>query len=195
MYCAPHDCSQPGQLEIYEEVNKTYQKPKKVISLTEINQPGVQSGSPCTSLSSSPGNPGAYATSPSTNGSAYWPFQIVLRTGEVFEFFAELPEDQRQWVKRLGLLLMFPYSPIPEEPVNSPIKDSFRARLDPAQYCAGEFTVLLTCYQFRFSYYKQNCGRCVVVFKSCRLLISVYCFIYFFLNGRVSRCVYCLLSA
>lgn len=142
VYCAPHDCSQPGQLEIYEEVNKTYQKPKKVIVLTEINQPGVQSGSPCMSLSSSPGNGTIFATSPSSNGAPLWPFQVVLRTGEVLEFFAESPEDQRQWVKRLGLLLMFPFSPIPEEPVTSPIKDSFRARLDPKEYRAGEYHML-----------------------------------------------------
>ena len=138
VYCAPHDCSQPGQMEIYEEINKTYQKPKKIISLIDINQPGVQTGSPCTSLSSSPGNAVIFGTSPSSNGISLHPFQLVLRTGEVFEFFAESPEDQRQWVKRLGLLLMFPHSPIPEEPTNSPIKDTFRARLNPADYKAGE---------------------------------------------------------
>ncbi len=136
VYCAPHDCSQPGQLEIFEEVNKTYQKPKKIISLTDITQPGIQSGSPCTSLSSSPGNY-TIGTSPSSNGVPLFPFQLVLRAGDVFEFFAESPEDQRQWVKRLGLLLMFPYSPIPDEPVN-PIKESIRAKLNPADYNAGE---------------------------------------------------------
>ena len=98
---------------------------------------------PCTSLSSSPGNGTVFGTSPSSNGVPLWPFQLVLRSGEVFEFFAESPEDQRQWVKRLGLLLMFPHSPIPDEPVNSPIKDSFRAKLDPAEYKAGERLYIL----------------------------------------------------
>lgn len=137
VYCAPHDCSQAGQMEIFEEVNRTYQKPKKVISLTDVNQPGVQSGSPCSSLSSSPGN-AAFSSSPSNSTGLLYPFQVLLKSGEIFEFFAELPEDQRQWVKRLSLLFMFPSSPIPEEPIN-PIKDSFRAKLNPADYRAGVY--------------------------------------------------------
>ena len=136
VYCGSHDCSHPGQLEIFEDLKSTYQKPKKIISLPEVMQPGVQSGSPCTSLSTSPAN--TFATSPSSSVLPLWPFQLVLRTGEVFEFYTESPEDQRQWVKRLGLLLMFPYSPIPEEPVQNPINDGFRARLKPEDYSAGK---------------------------------------------------------
>ena len=66
-----------------------------------------------------------------------WPFQIVLNAGEVLEFFLESPEDQKQWMKRLGLLLMFPYSPIPEEPSPTFVKDSFKAKLNAKEYGAG----------------------------------------------------------
>ena len=81
-------------------------------------------------------------TSPSSSTTAgqLWPFQIVLKNGDIFEFFAELPEDQKQWIKRLQLLLMFPYSPIPEEPLHNPIKEGYRAKLKPIDYKAGEFT-------------------------------------------------------
>ena len=140
VYCATHDCQQAGQIEIFEKINRTYQKPKKVFTLTEIAPSGVQGGSPCSSLSSSPGN-SFMGTSPSSSTivGLLWPFQIVLKNGEIFEFFAELPEDQKQWIKRLQLLLMFPYSPIPEEPLHNPIKEGYRAKLKPIDYKAGEF--------------------------------------------------------
>ena len=143
VYCAVPDGSQAGQIEIFEEVSKNYQKPKRVISLAEVIPPGVQQGSPCVSLSCSPGahsprNSSYLATSPSLNGQTLYPFQMVLRNGEVIEFFAETAEDQRQWMKRLGLLLMFPYSPIPEEPPVDPIKESMKAKLNSKDYNAGE---------------------------------------------------------
>lgn len=67
-----------------------------------------------------------------------WPFQIVLNHGEVLEFFLETQEDQKQWMKRLGLLLMFPYSPIPEEPSPTAVNESFKAKLNPRDYGAGQ---------------------------------------------------------
>ena len=143
VYSATHDGKLSGQIEIFEEIYKTYQKPKKVVLLTDIAPPGVQSGQPCTSssLSSSPAAQSPknsfMGTSPSSSSIVLYPFQIVIKNGEVFEFFTETLEDQRQWLKRLGLLIMFPYSPIPEEPMNNPIKPQFKAKLNPKDYDAG----------------------------------------------------------
>lgn len=144
-------------MEIFEEVNKTYQKPKKVVLLTEIAQPGVQGGSPCPSLSSSPSAQSPrnsfIATSPSSHSSIVWPFQLVTKLGEVYEFFVETPEDQKQWLKRLSLLIMFPNSPIPEEPAVNPIKESVKLKLRPKDYNAGELLISFeyhmhsTCFQ------------------------------------------------
>ena len=133
--CGVPDGSRAGQIEIF---GKDYQKPKRVISLAEVIPPGVQQGSPCVSLncSYSPRKLSCLATSPSWNGQTLYPFQMVLRSGEAIEFFAETTEDQRQWVKKLGLLLMFPYSPIPEEPPIDPIKESMKAKLNSRDYNA-----------------------------------------------------------
>lgn len=141
-YCGTHDCQTAGQIELFEESSKNYQKPKRVISLLDIRRdPGVQAMTPCSPLSCSPASPHGSSflgTSPSaTQTGMLWPFQIVLNAGEVLEFFLELPEDQKQWMKRLGLLLMFPYSPIPEEPSHTFVKDSFKAKLNAKEYGAG----------------------------------------------------------
>lgn len=145
VYSATHDGKLPGQIEIFEDVLRTYQKPKKVVLLIDINQPGVQGGSPCSSLSCSPSAQSSLmATSPSSGppSTMLWPFQIVTKAGEALEFYTETQEDQRQWLKRLGLLIMFPYSPIPEEPIN-PIKESFKAKLNPKDYNAGKLFIYL----------------------------------------------------
>ncbi|XP_019856449.1 PREDICTED: insulin receptor substrate 1-like isoform X2 [Amphimedon queenslandica] len=141
VYSASHDGKASGQIEIFEEAFKIYQKPKKVVMLTELAQPGVQGGSPCTSLSCSPSthspkNSFMAASPPMNSHTTLWPFQILTKTGEVYELFAESPEDQRQWLKRLGLLIMFPYSPIPEEPAVNPIREGYKSKLNARDYNA-----------------------------------------------------------
>lgn len=144
-YCGTHDCTNAGQIEMFEESFKNYQKPKRIISLLDVRRdPGIQSVSPCSSLSCSPAQQSPrgssiLGTSPSSSqGGMLWPFQIVLNHGEVLEFFLETQEDQKQWMKRLGLLLMFPYSPIPEEPSPTAVNESFKAKLNPRDYGAGQ---------------------------------------------------------
>ena len=92
VYCGVPDGSQAGQIEIF---GKDYQKPKRVISLVEVIPPGVQQGSPCVSLncSHSPRKLSCLATSPSWNGQTLYPFQMVLRSGEAIEFFAEIKDN------------------------------------------------------------------------------------------------------
>lgn len=148
MYCATHDCQTPGQIEIFEECFKNYQKPKKVILLTTIREQGLQEGPPLAFYSSSPAqnsprnsylssSPSSFSLSNTPVQSLLFPFHIHLKSGETLDFYTPSPEDQKQWMKRLGLLLMFPYSPIPEEPSCNPINDAFRNRLNPRDYKAG----------------------------------------------------------
>ena len=151
VYCATHDCKTPGQIEIFEECFKNYQKPKKVILLTLIRtEHGLQEGPPLAFYSSaspaqnSPHN-SLLSSSPSslslssTPVQLLYPFHIHLKSGDTLDFYTPSPEDQRQWMKRLGLLLMFPYSPIPEEPSHIPIKEGFRNRLNPRDHNAGQY--------------------------------------------------------
>ena len=137
MYCATHDHKKEGQLEILEEVTHNYQKPKRVVRLTEINEPGVQEMSSTVSVNS------IITTSPYEMDQRRWPFQIVLKNGDVFEFLAKTKDDSRHWVKYLKLLLVFPYSPIPDEPKYNPIQDGFRAKLNPLDFNAGVFLLLV----------------------------------------------------
>ena len=145
VYSASHDCKSPGQIEIFEEAYKIYQKPKKVVMLTELAQPGVQRGSPCTSLSCSPSTHSPknsfIAKSPPMNTQlTLWPFQIITKSGESYELFAESAKDQQLWLESLGLLFIFPYSPIPEEPAVNPIKDGYKSKLNAKDFNAGEYT-------------------------------------------------------
>ena len=70
--------------------------------------------------------------------SSLWGFMLLLQTGEAVELYAEAKEEQQLWIKHLNLLAMYPYSPLPEEPRVCPIKESFRARLNPTNFDAGE---------------------------------------------------------
>jgi len=86
----------------------------------------------------------ALSTSPNvqslgTQGTALHSFQIAT-PNETHEFRTDSENDRLRWMKLLGLLVMFPYSTIPEEPQNNPIKESFRCKLDPTQYGAGMLT-------------------------------------------------------
>ena len=74
-----------------------------------------------------------------TQGTALHSFQIAT-PNETHEFRTDSENDRLRWMKLLGLLVMFPYSTIPEEPQNNPIKESFRCKLDPTQYGAGMLT-------------------------------------------------------
>ena len=153
VYCATLDCQHPGQLEVFEESYKNYQKPKKVIPLTAIREQGLQEGTATTHFSCSPAQSSPrnslLSSSPTSSSlsstpvpqTTLYPFHIHLKNGETLDFYTPTPEDQRQWMKRLGMLLMFPYSPIPEEPSHNPIKDGFRKRLNPKDHNAGVWCV------------------------------------------------------
>jgi len=59
-----------------------------------------------------------------TQGTTSHSFQIAT-PNEMHEFCTDSKNDCLRWMKLLGLLVMFPYSTIPEEPQNNPIKESF----------------------------------------------------------------------
>ena len=69
--------------------------------------------------------------------SSLWGVMLLLTSGEAVELFADTREQQQQWIQYLNLLAMFPYSPIPEEPRNNPIRSSLRTKLKPSNYDAG----------------------------------------------------------
>ena len=132
-YCGTYCGTHHGQIEIFEECFKNYQTPKRTISLLDIRpDPGIQEMRACSTVSSKP------STSPST---AYegllWPFQVVLKNGEVFQFFLQSPDDQNRWMRMFVFLHMFPYSPIPKEPDKTVFKHWFRGRFNPGDYEAG----------------------------------------------------------
>ena len=144
--------------EDYEKVEKPGQKPKSMIPLegakidcsylsggTIYSNPSRLSASPSPSPhSSSLGGSGGGIISGSGSGSgtvssgSMYAFSIITQNGDVHEFLSESENDRLRWVKLLQLLLMFPYSTIPDEPTGQPIKESFRAKLDPKKYNAGE---------------------------------------------------------
>lgn len=147
--------------EDYEKVLKPGQKPKKGIELANAKINNVSTGSPSGSQNNSPAytptlansspspspsprNSITLSTSPNvqslgTQGTALHSFQIAT-PNETHEFRTDSENDRLRWMKLLGLLVMFPYSTIPEEPQNNPIKESFRCKLDPTQYGAGMLT-------------------------------------------------------
>lgn len=69
-------------------------------------------------------------------------FTVATISGELHEFRTESENDRLRWVKLLQVLVMYPYSQIPEEPKSNPIKDNFRQGLDAKDYNAGERCVL-----------------------------------------------------
>ena len=143
--------------EDYEKVEKPGQKPKNMILLeaasidcSYTNSSLVYSNAG--RLSASP-SPSPHSNSQSGSGSgiitgsgsgsgtigSMHPFNIVAKTGDIHEFLSESENDRLRWVKLLQLLIMFPYSTIPDEPTNKPIKESLRSQLDPKRYSAGEY--------------------------------------------------------
>ena len=156
--------------EDYEKVEKPGQKPKNMILLEGANidcsytngsnsvysNAGRLSASPSPSPhGSSQGGSGSGIISGSGSGSGtitstgnMHPFNIITKNGDTHEFLSESENDRLRWVKLLQLLIMFPYSTIPDEPTNKPIKESLRSQLDPKRYGAGKSI---------YSYYQTVC--------------------------------------
>ncbi len=144
--------------EDYEKVEKPGSKPKNTIRLDGAKIESSYS-SPNASNTSSPAYSSAVTTpqgglrlsaSPSPSSASnlqngpvaeFYPFTVATSTGEVHEFRVEMENDRLRWVKILQLLVMYPFSPIPEEPSSNPIKDSFRQSLEAKQYGAGNSDV------------------------------------------------------
>lgn len=139
-------------LHLHGDYEKPGKKPNKILELAKAkidsssgSPPNSHSNSPYNTMSMSPYTSSPLGTSPSYSSSVgvqQHIFQVVL-TNETNEFKAENEDDRLKWIKLLGLLIMFPHSVIPEEPANSPIKESFRVKLDPKFYHAGEFLVFV----------------------------------------------------
>ena len=153
--------------EDYEKVEKPGQKPKNMILLEAANiDCSYTTGSNSSIVYSSPGrlsaspSPSPHSNSQSGSGggiltgsgsgsgtiastSNMHPFNVVTKNGDIHEFLSESENDRLRWVKLLQLLIMFPYSTIPDEPTNKPIKESLRSQLDPKRYGAGECRAIL----------------------------------------------------
>lgn len=140
----------------YEKVEKPGYKPKNSIKLegakidTVYSSPSPSNtNSPAygnTSTVTSPPSGNRFSSSPSpslssSNGGELYAFTVATSGGDVHEFRTESENDRLRWVKLLQLLVMYPYSPIPDEPATNPIKDSFRQALEAKQYEAGEYGI------------------------------------------------------
>ena len=115
----------------YENAEKLGEKKaKKIIQLAgaKIEEPTY--ASPVGSHGTSPGS-----SSSLTDKSCHF---LVMEKNEFHEFQCDSADMKVHWLKLLTLLAMFPYSVIPEEPQLNPISESFRAKLDPKLYGAGE---------------------------------------------------------
>ena len=144
--------------EDYEKVEKPGQKPKNMILLESVkidcsyipgstvySNPARMSASPSPSPhgSSQGGSGSGIISSGSGSGSGtimpgnMYAFSIIAQNGDIHEFLSESENDRLRWVKLLQLLLMFPYSTIPDEPTNIPFKESMRANLEAKKYNAG----------------------------------------------------------
>lgn len=142
LYCGSADCSRNGQLSIYEEgrAGNPLNKPSRVIPLHLIHNVQCLNStmpSPQGARKSGIFRMSFTESQMDQQPNSLWGFMLLLQTGEGVELFAEAREEQLLWIKHLNLLAMYPYSPLPEEPRVCPIKDSFRARLNPANFDAG----------------------------------------------------------
>ena len=145
--------------EDYEKVEKPGQKPKNMISLEGAKIdcsyiPGSSVYSNPSRLSASPspsphngshgGSGSGIISAGSGSGSgiiasgAVYAFTIISQSGDTHEFLSDSENDRLRWVKLLQLLLMFPFSTIPDEPTNIPMKQSIYANLDPKKFNAGK---------------------------------------------------------
>lgn len=137
----------------YEKVEKSNYKSKNCIRLEGAKIESSLS-SPATSHTSSPAYGSAITSpqdglrlsaspSPSTvsanaQNAGLYAFSVTTTNGDVHEFRTESENDRLCWVKLLQLLVMYPFSPIPEEPKPNPVKDSFRKSLEAKKYGASE---------------------------------------------------------
>ena len=135
--CGTQDCSHQGQVVIYEERGGqagVSDRPTRVLLLSTVAE--------VTSLNGSPAGTNVVGISlegrSTLPASSLWGMMLLLTSGEAVELFADTREQQLQWVQYLNLLAMFPYSPIPEEPRNNPIRSSLRSKLNPSKYEAGQ---------------------------------------------------------
>ena len=136
-----------AQLTLNEDSKKEKkqgQKPKSVILLEGVNMsysPGIPKTAESPSLSPLGSPQGENGSGIITAGSGtiiIYAFSIIQHNGDTHEFFlSENENDRMRWVDLLKLLLMFPYSTIPDEPTSSPIKESMRANLEAKMYNAS----------------------------------------------------------
>lgn len=112
--------------EQVEKIGEKNKKPKKVIQLQGAKIEEPMYASPV----------GSHGTSPTSSNQSSCQFLVIL-TNEVNEFQSDCSDTKVHWLKLLTLLAMFPHSAIPEEPRSNPIRESFRYKLDPKNYCAG----------------------------------------------------------
>lgn len=110
------------------------------------SSPSLSMGSSSTSQTGSTPSLSAGSASgsiPGPNGNTdIYIFTVATSSGDLHEFRTDSENDRLRWVKLLQLLVMYPYSPIPEEPKVNPIKDSFRQALEAKQYNAGKLFLL-----------------------------------------------------
>jgi len=147
--------------EDYEKIEKPGSKPKSIIRLdgakiesSYTTPPNSNNNSPAYAstllnthgqvISSSPisagsGSQGSSVPSSSGVAEATYAFTVLTSNNELNEFRTDSENDRLRWVKLLQLLVMYPFSPIPEEPQINPIKDSFRQALEARQYNASKF--------------------------------------------------------
>lgn len=96
--------------------------------------------SPPNSASSGSGSgSGLVGSGSGTVASSVHSFSVITKNGEINEFRTETENERIRWVRLLQLLVMFPFSLIPDEPRTNPIKDTFRLRLDAVKYGASKF--------------------------------------------------------
>ncbi len=151
----PDDPKGPiAQIRIYEDYERSGQKPKSIIKLESVQINSSYSGNISSSTMASPHGSGRLSVSPSsfnsggsgsgvidsgsgTVGGTYI-FCIVQKNGDAHEFQTETENDRLRWVKLLQLLIMYPRSSIPDEPKINPIKDTLRLRLEAKNYGASK---------------------------------------------------------
>ena len=136
LHCGSPDGARHGQLNIYEE-SLAAGKPPRVVPLHLVHN--VQSlNTTHPSVPEMGTSLFRMSMTDSLQPASLWGFMLLLQTGEGVELYAEAREEQQLWIRHLNLLSTYPYSPIPEEPRVCPIKEKFRARLNPANFDAGE---------------------------------------------------------
>ena len=153
VYYATPDGQNPAQIEIFGEFSQKYQKPTRVISLLNIKaakcEPAIRTSQPHSCLSCLPRGQSSQKSSDlgttrlSTPEDMLWPLKISLKSGEELECFLEKKKTCKNLLDKLQFLVLFPHSPIPEEPSHTPIMDSSSSSLCPVDYGAGDDVVCI----------------------------------------------------